>query len=161
MWLTHKPCLSPNRPESPNHLETNPGNPIRGKCRTNTCQSSCKVISVLSPIFSRYAYITAELSVHETRWKKSHSNFKLATFRNPWTVSNSFLLFISYRPVSRRWSVYLADHEYVSTIFHDEFRRQSGLWLWKLSSNSLAKYLTKAAQVYVLKTATDGDWLSS
>lgn len=34
MWLIQKPCLSPNCPLSPNPLETNQGNPVRGKCQT-------------------------------------------------------------------------------------------------------------------------------
>lgn len=90
----------------------------------NTCQSSCKVTSILSPIFSRCTYIIAELYIHKTRWKKSHSNFKLTTFRNPWTVSNSPLLVINYRPVKQKRICFPNSQGYVETAFHEFWRQQ-------------------------------------
>lgn len=70
------------------------------------CQSSCKVTGVLSPSCSGRTEITGERHSHKTRWKKSCSNFKLTTLRNPWAGSNS-LLVTSSRTVSRRGPVFL------------------------------------------------------
>lgn len=59
------------------------------------------------------------------------------TFRNPWTVS--LLLFVSYRPVSRR--------KYVSLMVKDMWGQPSmnskavGVWFRRTDYNSLLKYL--------------------